>query len=302
MPPWRLRWPALAAAAAAAAALLPAVRGAPTSPPSPTFGDWGVITYGNLQLSTSTLEGPALVLGSADLVDFDIGGGRPCHPTAPALAVAGAAHGRHGVLKGRAALGRHSALERTVGTPCADGGDASRGVTVGAPAGTGVDGWATRLAHIGASASLCRTPASGRVAVEDSVLKLFPAPASAGDACVDVFAVAHPLPRTLSSVQYYGTRRVVINYHFRSADWAGVDMATLNASRTLHSYCGGGRLRLRDTEVSGSVLAPGLRVDARSAEFRGRLAVESLTGQAVVRYEPYEGVALDGLAAEVCAV
>jgi len=253
-----------------------------------------------LQLSTSTLEGPALVLGSADLVDFDIGGGRPCHPTAPALAVAGAAHGRHGVLKGRAALGRHSALDGTVGTPCADGADASRGVTVGGPAGTGVDGWATRLAHIGASAALCRTPASGRAAVEDSVLKLFPAPAAAGAACVDVFAIVNP-PRSLSSVQYFGNRRVVINYHFRSADWAGVDMATLNASRTLHSYCGGGRLRLRNTEVSGSVLAPGLRVDARSAEFRGRLAVESLTGQAVVRYGPYEGVALDGLAAEACA-
>lgn len=291
-----------ALAAATVAALLPAIAAADTatSPPPSLFGEWGTIAYGNLGLSSSTLEGPALVLGSADLVDFDVGGGRPCHPTAPALAVAGAAHGRHGVLKGRAALGRRSQLDGSVGLPCADPADGTRGVVVGGAAGVGTNTWALRLRHVTDSRAACGVAPTGRVVVEDSVLKLYPAPPAAGDACVDVFVVRDP-PASLSSVQYFGRRRVVINYYFRTAAWEGVDMATLNASTTLHSYCGGGSLRLRQTEMSGSVLAPGLRVDARASEIRGRLAVESIAGQAVVRYEAYTGVAPTRLAAEACA-
>lgn len=291
-------------AVATATALLPAVFAADTAAAHASlpalFEEWGTIVYGNLDLSSSTLEGPALVLGTADLVDFDVGGGRPCHPTAPALAVGGAAYGRHGVLKGRAALGRRSVLDDSVGLPCADPADASRGVEVDGAAGVGTDTWALRLRHVTDSRAVCGVPPTGRVVVEDSVLKLYPAPPSAGDACVDVFVVRDP-PSSLTSVQYFGRRRMVINYFFRSASWAGLDMATLVAATTLHSYCGGGSLRLRDTEVSGSVLAPGLRVDSRASEIRGRLAVESITGQAVVRYEAYTGVAPARLAAEACA-
>lgn len=291
-------------AVATATALLPAVFAADTAAAHASlpalFEEWGTIVYGNLDLSSSTLEGPALVLGTADLVDFDVGGGRPCHPTAPALAVGSAAYGRHGVLKGRAALGRRSVLDDSVGLPCADPADASRGVEVDGAAGVGTDTWALRLRHVTDSRAVCGVPPTGRVVVEDSVLKLYPAPPSAGDACVDVFVVRDP-PSSLTSVQYFGRRRMVINYFFRSASWAGLDMATLVAATTLHSYCGGGSLRLRDTEVSGSVLAPGLRVDSRASEIRGRLAVESITGQAVVRYEAYTGVAPARLAAEACA-
>lgn len=290
-----------ALAAATVAALIPAVTAVVTAgaPPSPVFGEWGTIAYGNLDLSSSTLEGPALILGSAYLLDFDVGGGRPCHPSAPALAVAGAAHGRHGVLKGRAALGRRSVLDESVGLPCADPADATRGVAVGDAAGVGTNTWALRLRHVNDSRAVCGVAPTGRVVVEDTVLKLYPAPAAAGDACVDVFVVRDP-PASLTSVQYFGRRRVVINYFFRAASLGGVDMATLDAATTLHSYCGGGALRLRGTEVSGSVLAPGLRVDARGSEIRGRLAVESLDGQVVVRYQSYAGVVPARLAAEAC--
>lgn len=295
-------WPA---AVALVVFLTPAWGFNPTAASAvPLFKAWGSVVHGTLRLSASTLEGPALVLGAATLVTFDIGGGRPCHPTAPALAVGGTATGSHGVLKGSAALGPRSVLAPSVGTPCANPADPDRGVVLGGPDAAGPDAWALMQRHLAASRTLCAAPPSGRVAVEDTVLKLYPAPETAGATCVDVFTVHDP-PSSLTSVQYFGTRRVVINYLFRgSMSLRGVDMATLHAPSTLHSVCGGGGveglLRLRHVEVSGSVLAPGIHVDARSTEFRGRLAVGSLDGQVVVRYEDYNGAAPERIAAELC--
>lgn len=107
----------------------------PPATPAPIFGDYELTTVGNLNVADSILEGPALVMGTATLDHFTVGGDgtnataagdgsagapSPCDAPLHALAVVGRATAKRGAIIGRAVLGAKSILAPTVALPCAE--------------------------------------------------------------------------------------------------------------------------------------------------------------------------------------
>jgi len=322
---------------------------APPSTPAPIFGDYELMTVGNLNMADSILEGPALVMGTATLDHFTVGGDgtnataavdgsdgapSPCDAPLHALAVVGRATAKRGAIIGRAVLGAKSVLAPTVALPCAaaarpppvDGRARSRHAPPPDPwevfgSTGGVDISPLRSAAARATATLCRLPPTGTATVTGTTLHLYPRgtvghggmaglPGAAGvvgggppggnASCVDVFGVDRPAD-SLTRVVYYGVGAPLLLYRFRSVRWRGMDMGHLDAARSLHVVCGGGRLDVDASALRGSLLAPALHVAADAVEWAGRLAVEHLRGSAVrLRYGRWGGLPAAEVANNLC--